>query len=128
MYRSRDTCSAWTGKSHHINRLLAGWVVLLILPVTHFAILFSLPDLFNVNFDPTATGVLRRILISISPFFAFGCFRLYEGVIHGAPRSFFSEEERSQGMVRPHLRVHVVPGILYVVISTLLLVIALYLG
>lgn len=128
MYRSWDTYSAWTGKSHHINRLLAGWVVLLILPVTHFAILFTLLDLFNVNFYPTATGVLRLILISISPFFTFGYFRLYEGVIHGAPRSFFSDEERSQGKVRPQLRAHVVPGLLYVVISTLLLVIALYLG
>jgi len=128
MYQSWDTYSAWRGKSHNINRLLAAWLILTILPVTHFAILFTLLGLFNVTFDPTIVGVVQIVLISISSFFTFGYFRLYEALIHGYPALFFSDEDQKEGKVgtRPHFRAHFVPGILYVVVSTLLLVIALY--
>jgi hypothetical protein len=128
MYQSWDTYSAWRGKSHSINRLLAAWLILIILPVTHFAILFTLLGLFNVTFDPTIVGVVRIILISISSFFTFGYFRLYEALIHGYPALFLSDEDRKEGRVgtRPDFRAHFIPGILYTVVSTLLLVIALY--
>jgi hypothetical protein len=129
MYQVWDTYSAWTGKTHHINRLLAAWLLLIILPVTQFAILFTYLGIFNVTFDPTAIGVLRIILISISSFFTFGYFRLYESLIHRYPAWFFSGDEQSSGgtKLRPQFRAHFIPGILYVILSTLLLVIALYL-
>ena len=128
MYRSWDTYAAWRGKIHHRNRLLAGWLVLTILPVTHFAILFTLLGLFNVTFEPTPAGVVSIILISISPFFTFGYFRLYEAIIHGAPRSFFSEEEQNGGgpEMRPYFHAHFIPAVLYIAISTLCLLVTLY--
>jgi hypothetical protein len=128
MYQSWDTYSAWRGKSHNINRLFAAWLILVILPVTQFAILFTLLGLFNVTFEPTIGGVVRIVLISISSFFTFGYFRLYEALIHRYPALFFSEEEQKEGKmeIRPHFWAHFIPGILYVAVSTLLLVIALY--
>ncbi len=128
MYQSWDTYSAWSGKSHNINRLLAAWLILIILPVTQFAILFTYLGIFNVTFNPTITGVVQIILISISSFFTFGYFRIYEALIHGYHTRFFSEEEKTEGRreIRPHFRAHFIPGILYVAVSTLLLVIALY--
>jgi len=128
MYRSWDTYSAWRGKSHHRNRLFAGWLVLMLLPVTQFAILLTLLGMYHVTFDATAAGIVRIILISISPFFTFGYFRLYEAVIHGSPQSFFSEEEQRGGTqeMRPHVSAHSIPGIFYVIISTLLLLASLY--
>ncbi len=128
MYQSWDTYSAWRGKSYNLNRLLAGWLVLILLPVTQFAILFTYLGIFNVTFDPTVSGVVRIILISISSFFTFGYFRIYEALIHGYYALFFSEEEKKEGRreIRPHFRAHFIPGVLYVAVSTLLLVTALY--
>lgn len=129
MYQAWDTYSAWMGISHNLNRLLLGWLILIIQPVTHFAILFTLLGLFNVIFIPTISGVVSIILISISPFFTFGYFRLYEALIHGFPAKFFTDEDQKEGRtkIRPHFLAHFIPGILYVVLSTLLLVVALYL-
>ena len=128
MYQSWDTYSAWRGKSHNLNRLLAAWLILTILPVTQFAIMFTYLGIFNITFNPTITGVVQIILISISSFFTFGYFRIYEALIHGYHDLFFSEEEQKKGgrEIRPHFRAHFIPGILYVAVSTLLLVIALY--
>ncbi len=127
MYKSWDTYSAWRGQSHSRNRLIAGWLILMILPLTQFAVLFTLLGLYNVTFEPTPAGVVSIILIGISPFFTFGYFRIYEAVIHGAHGSFFSEEEKEQGQeIRPYFAAHFIPGVLYVVISTLLLLITLY--
>ena len=128
MYRAWDTYSAWQGKSHTINRLLVSWLLLVILPVTHFAVLFTLLGLFNVTFDPTIAGVVSIVLISLGSFFSFGYFRLYEAVIHRYPEFFISEDERRDHKVeiRPHFRAHFMPGILYIVISTLMLIVSLY--
>ncbi len=128
MYRPWDTYAAWRGKSHNINRLVTGWLILTLLPVAQFAILFTLLGLFNVTFDETVSGVLRIILISISAFFSFGYFRIYEAFIHRFPESFFSEEERRDRIteIRPHFWAHFMPGILYIVISTLMLMVSLY--
>jgi len=129
MYQAWDTYSARMGKSHNLNRLVLGWLILIILPVTHFAILFTLLGLFNVTFNPTVSGVIRIILISISSFYTFGYFRLYEAVVHGFPIKFFSHEDQKEEKTKisPHFVAHFIPGILYVVLSTLLLVVALYL-
>ena len=89
-------------------------------------------SVYGVNVTGVKTvplnGVLRIILISISSFFTFGYFRLYKSLMHGYPSLFFSEEEQKKSgwEIRPHFRAHLVPGILYITVSTLLLVIALY--
>lgn len=127
-YGSWDTYSAWSGRSHNINRLTTAWLFLVLMPVTHFAILFTLLGLFDVTFDETITGVANIVLISIGSFFSFGYFRLYEAVLHTFPASFFTDDElRDRALeIRPQFWAHFIPGILYVTVSTLLLLVTLY--
>ncbi|WP_440951195.1 hypothetical protein [Methanosphaerula subterraneus] len=127
-YKPWDTYQAIHGKIHNINRLVLAWIVLMILPVTQFAILFTLLGLFEVPFDATITGVFRIILISISSFFTFGYFRIYESFLHRSPEMFFPEEELKEPAfeLRPDFWAHFIPGALYLIIPTLLLFTALY--
>ncbi len=129
VYKPWDTYNAWKGKSHNINRLLMAWIILILLPIMHFAILFTLLEIFNVTFETTIVGVLKVVLVSISSFFAFGYFRIYEAFLHGFSKFFFSEEEKTKFLseIRPYFWAHFIPGVLYVLISTLMLIIALYL-
>ncbi|HIH04178.1 MAG TPA: hypothetical protein HA263_10165 [Methanoregulaceae archaeon] len=127
-YGSWDTYSAWSGKTYNINRLVTAWLFLVLLPVTHFAVLFTLLGLFDVTFAPTIAGVANIVLISIGSFFSFGYFRLYEAVLHTFPESFFSDDER-QGRaleIRPNFWAHFIPALLYITVSTLLLLVTLY--
>ena len=129
IYKPWDTYNAWKGKSHNINRLLMAWIILILLPIMHFAILFTLLEIFNVTFGTTIVGVLNVVLVSISSFFAFGYFRIYEAFLHGFSELFFSEEEKIGFSIeiRPYFWAHFIPGVLYVLISTFILIIALYL-
>lgn len=74
-------------------------------------------------------GVVNIMLVSISSFYRFGSYRIYEALLHGYPRKFFSEEEQKSPSleIRPCFRAHLIPGILYVAVSTGMLVLALYL-
>jgi hypothetical protein len=128
-YKPYDTYNAWQGKSHNINRLLMAWIILFLLPIMHFAILFTMLRTFNVTFETTIVGVLNVVLVSISSFFALGYFRIYEAFLHGFSKSFFSEEEKIKLLseIRPYFWAHFIPGVLYVLISTFMLIIALYL-
>lgn len=123
VYKPWDTYRAAQGISHDINRLVLAWIILMILPVTQFAILFTLLGLFNVTFDATITGVVNIILISIGSFFTFGYYRIYEAFIHRSPDIFFSEDERKGSLIeiRPDFWAHFTPGALYLLIPTLLL-------
>ena len=91
MYRPWDTYSAWKGSSHNINRLVTAWVILFIIPMFHFAILFILLGLNKIPFDMTFDGILNVVLISLSSFFDFGYFRIYEAFLHKYPESFFTQ-------------------------------------
>lgn len=130
MYNPWDTYNAWKGKTHNINRLLTAWLILFIIPICHFGILFVLLGYVNVKFDMTVQGVSNIILISLSSFFEFGYFRIYEALLHSYPESFFRDEELRQlelsGKAQPDFWAHFIPGALYVVLSTLLLLIAIY--
>ncbi len=129
VYKPWDTYNAWQGKSHNINRLLMAEIILILLPIIHFAILFTLLGIFNVTFETTIVGVLNVVLVSISSFFAFGYFRIYEAFLHGFSKFFLSEEEKIKFLpeIRPYFWAHFIPGVLYVLISTFMLIIALYL-
>ena len=128
MYKSWDTYNAWKGKSHNINRLLAAWIILFIVPLLHFAILFILLGSINVRFDTTISGILNVALIGVGSFFEFGYFRIYEAFLHRYPESFFAYEERIQKehLIRPDFWAHFIPGALYVILSTLMVLIAIY--
>ena len=130
MYKPWDTYNAWRGKSHNVRRLLAAWIILFAIPILHFAILFILLGSVNVRFDMTISGILNVVLISLSSFFDFGYFRIYEAFPHSYPKSFFTDEERiqieSSGKIRPDFWAHFMPGALYVILSTLMMLIAIY--
>jgi hypothetical protein len=130
MYKPWDTYNAWRGKSHNIRRLLAAWIILFFIPILHFAVLFILLGSINVRFDMTINGISNVVLISLSSFFDFGYFRIYEAFLHSYPESFFADEERVQiersGKIRPDFRAHFIPGALYVIVSTLMMFIAIY--
>ena len=128
VYKPWDTYRAAQGISHNINRLVLAWIILMILPVTQFAILFTLLGLFNVTFDATITGVVNVILISIGSFFTFGYYRIYEAFIHRSPEVYFSEDERKGSFIeiRPNFWAHFIPGALYLLIPTILLFITFY--
>lgn len=129
-YRPWDTYNAWRGSSHNIRRLLAGWIILLIMPLLHFAILFVLLGSFDVEFDMTIRGITNAALIGLSSFFEFGYFRIYEAFLHRYSESFFAEEELVQikgiGRIRPDFWAHFIPGTLYVFLSTLIMLIVIY--
>jgi hypothetical protein len=72
---------------------MVSWIILFIAPM-HFVILFLLLGSFNVQFNMTTRGISNVFLISLSSFFDFGYFRIYEAFIHRYPGSFFADEER----------------------------------
>jgi hypothetical protein len=127
-YKPWDTYNAWRGKSHNIIHLMVGWIILFIVPLIHFSILFSLLGNFNINFDLTISGLSNLVLISLASFFDFGYYRIYEAFLHKYPESFFAEEElvKHLGRIRPDFWAHFIPGLLYVLISTLIMAIAIY--
>ena len=128
MYKPWDTYNAWKGKSHNINRLLTAWIILFIIPLLHFATLFVLLGSVDVRFDMTIGGILNVALIGCGSFFEFGYFRTYEAFLHRCPESFFADEERIQRehLIRTDFWAHFRPGTLYVILSTLLVLIAIY--
>lgn len=129
-YKPWDTYNAWRGKSHNIMRLLAAWATLFIVPILHFSILYSLLGSYNIQLEMTISGISNIVLISLGSFFDFGYYRVYEAFLHRYPRSFFSDEERikleSSGKILPDFWAHFIPGALYVVLSTLMILIAIY--
>jgi len=130
MYKPWDTYNAWRGRAHNIRRLMVSWIILFIAPILHFAILFLLLGLFNVQFNMTTRGISNVFLISLSSFFDFGYFRIYEAFIHRYPGSFFADEERIRielsGKILPDFWAHFIPGALYALLSTLMMLIAIY--
>ncbi len=130
MYKPWDTYNAWRGVSHNRRRLLVAWAILFAIPLLHFALLFILLGSVNIRFDMTIDGISNVVLISLSSFFDFGYFRIYEAFLHSYPESFFADEERIQierlVKIRPDFSAHFIPGALYVSLSTLMMLIAIY--
>ena len=131
MYKPWDTYNVWKGGSHNLRRLVAAWIILFAIPMLHFAILFALLGSSGIKVDMTLRGVFNVVLVGFSSFFEFGYFRIYEAFLQHYPLSFFTEEDRAQlesiGQLRPGFSAHFIPGILYVSLSTLMMLIAIYL-
>jgi len=130
MYRPWDTYNAWKRKPHNIKRLLAAWIFLFITPVIHFSILFILLGSLDILFDISLRGISNVVLISLGSFFDFGYFRIYEAFLHKYPKSFFTDEEILQmeyfDETHQDFQAHFIPGILYVLVSTLFVLVAIY--
>ena len=128
MYKPWETYSAWGGSSHNIKRLLIAYLILVFIPLTHFGLLFVFIGSSSVPFDLTLDGVSNVILVSLSSLFEFGYFRMYEAFLHTYPKLFFTEEEIEEHTVRilPGFWSHFAPGLIYVLLSTILMLIAIY--
>jgi hypothetical protein len=128
-YNPWDTYNAWRGSSHNIKRLLAAWIILLTMPLLHFAILFILLGSFDVQFDMTVRGITNAALIGLSSFFEFGYFRIYEAFLHRYPEFFFAGQELIQlkrlDRIHSDFWAHFIPGVLYVFLSTLVMLIVI---
>jgi len=128
-YKPWDTYNAWKGKPHNLRRLVAAWVILFIIPLLHFAILFALLGSVNIPFDLTLKGIMNLVLVGLGSFFDFGYYRIYEAFLQGYSHTFFSEEDRAHkipsGMIRPDFWAHFIPGVLYVTLSTLMILISI---
>ena len=127
MYKPWDTYNAWKGKSHNINRLLMAWIILFIVPLSQFAILFALLGLLDVRFDMTIRGSLNVALIGLGSFFNLVTLE-YMKLFCTDIQNFFADEERIQKerFIRPDFWAHFIPGALYIILSTLLVLIAVY--
>jgi hypothetical protein len=130
-YTPWDTYGAWKGNVNNIYRLLAGWIILFIMPLLHFSLLFVLLGSIGTDFKMTAVDVLSLVLIGLGSFFDFGYYRIYEAFLHNYPGVFFSDEELAgmiaSGKLRPGFRAHFIPGMLFVTLSTLLILTAVVL-
>jgi hypothetical protein len=128
-YKPWDLYNAWKGIHHNLKRALMAWVIIFIVPLIHFSLLFSLVGTFNIKLDFTIRGISNIILISLASFFDFGYYRMYEAFLHNYPESFFVEEELVEiqhlGKIRPGFWAHFMPGLFYVLISTLIMLIAI---
>ena len=130
MYRPWETYHAWRGRSHNIRRLITAWIILFIVPLVQFGILYSLLGSVSIPFSLSIGGISNIVLIGFGSFFEFGYFRIYEAFLHGYPESFFAEEElpvlAGWDGIRPDFRAHFMPGILYVIVSILAVLVAIY--
>src|SRR5674536_317308 len=110
------------------KRMLTAAIILLIIPLLHFAFFLVLLGTLKIPFDMTFDGISNVVLISLSSFFEFGYFRIYEAYLHRYPESFFAEEELIErvNLIRPDFLGHFIPGLIYVLLSTLVILIAIY--
>lgn len=131
MYNPWDTYNAWKRKLHNLKRLVVGWIILFAIPMLHFAILFLLLGSVDVEIAMTSRGIFNVVLIGFGSFFEFGYFRIYEAFLQLYPEFFFTDEDlvqlESSGQLRPNFWAHFIPGILYVLLSTLMIIIVMYL-
>ncbi|WML68253.1 MAG: hypothetical protein METHP_01854 [Methanoregula sp. SKADARSKE-2] len=115
------------GKSHNIHRLVLGWIILIILPVTQFAIPFTLLG-YSMSRSMRQLWVCYGLSSSASV-------HSFRSAISGfmkrsftvPPDIFFADDEQKGRSfeIRPDFPAHFIPGILYVFIPTILLVVAL---
>jgi hypothetical protein len=128
MYKPWDTYYIWKGRSHNIKRTLTAAIILLIIPLLQFAFFLNIIGTLKIPFDMTFDGISNVVLISLSSFFEFGYFRIYEACLHRYPESFFAEEELIERLdiIRPDFLGHFIPGVTYVLLSALVISIAIY--
>jgi len=128
-YKPWDTYNAWKGKPYNIRRLVVSWIILFIVPLLHFAILFTLLGSVDIPFDLTIKGILNIVLVSLGSFFDFGYYRIYEAFLHKYSHAFFSDEDYAlkipAGKIRPDFWAHFIPGVLYITLSTLMILISI---
>ena len=90
-----------------------------------FSLFFLIIGLYNITVNPDILGIFNIIIVGILAFFDFGYYRIFEAFLYLSPQKFLSKNEIEQVLdkKRFEFRAHMVPGILYIIITWLLLVI-----
>ncbi len=127
-YDPYDTYSAWTGKSPAHRRLAMAWLILVLLPLFHFAITYLVLGKYIIALDMTPYGVLNIVMIGFLSFFSFGYYRIFEAFLNGFPRFFYSDGELSKRHVeaRPEFWAHFIPGFLYILMTAIIQILVIY--
>ena len=122
-YNPYDTYSAWTGKSPAHRRLAVSWLIIVILPLLQFAITYLVLGEYPITLDMTPIGVMNIVMIGLLSFFSFGYYRIFEAFLNGFPEVFYSEEElgKRHTEIRPVFLAHFIPGLLYILLTILVL-------
>jgi hypothetical protein len=124
-YNPYDTYNAWKGKSHAIRRLLLSWLIIHILPLLNFAAFLFILGIYGISFQPTLHGALNIVLVGLMSFFAFGYSRIFESALYLSPKTFYTDKERDEILAkeRKEFQAHFIPGILYVIVTIIMLLI-----
>ncbi len=127
LYNPYDTYEAWKYRGKALRRLILSWTFLHILPLLNFAIFYIIIGLYNISFNSNLLGIINIILVGILAFFDFGYYRIFEGFLYLSPQKFFTEKEKKEVLneKRKEFRAHMIPGVLYVVITWLIFIILL---
>lgn len=128
-YDPYDTYSAWTGKSPAHRRLAMAWLILVLLPLFHFAITYLVLGKYIVKLDMTPYGVLNIVMIGFLSFFSFGYYRIFEAFLNSFPKSFYSDQELSRRHMemRQEFWAHFIPGLMYILMTILIQILIIYL-
>lgn len=128
-YNPYDTYNAWKGQLNAIMRLLLSWSVMYILPLINFAIFLLILGAYDVSFDPNLNGVLNIVLVCLSSFFDFGYYRIFESILYLSPKSFYTDKEAVDMLDdnRNEFQAHFIPGILYIIASSIMIIIVIFL-
>ena len=128
-YNPYDTYNAWKGKSHAIKRLLLSWLIMYILPLLNFAAFLIILGIYGISFQSNLHGALNIVLVGLLSFFDFGYYRIFEAMLYLSPNTFYTDEERDEILAkeREEFQAHFIPGILYVVMTTIMLLILIIL-
>lgn len=129
-YNPYDTFNAWKGESNARRRLVLSWTTLHILPLLNFALFFIILGINEIPFDSTIIGCINIVLVGLLSFFDFGYYRIFEGFLYGFPDKFLSKIEKMEILddEREEFRAHMIPGILYVIVTWLLLLFLLFIN
>ncbi len=127
-YNPYDTYSAWTGKSPAHRRLIISWLILVLLPLLHFALTYLVLGEYPIKLDMTPYGVLNIVMIGFLSFFTFGYYRMFEAFLNAFPRFFYTEWElmKRHKEVRPGFWAHFMPGLLYILMTILVQILIIY--
>jgi len=126
-YKAYDTYQAMNLRDHALKRLMVAWVLLIIVPMIEFAYVVALLANVDVMFDTAPGDVLAIAVIGLLSFFEFGYYRIFEAVINRWPDKFYPPDELAETLDEERRRfwAHLVPGLMYILITLGLLAIVL---
>jgi len=130
-YNPFDTYDAWRGKRAQQQRLLAAIIVLNVIPLVNFACIIVTLGRIDLQFQMDLAAVALVLLIPLLSMIVYGYYRLFVALLYKYPRSFYTNDKRLEYFTKLDENGKPVsfgarfwPGLLYVLIPNLLLLVA----